>query len=368
MTSPTWLARHVLRNFLPGAVLTAVLTTALCSDEVAAVPARLELSNPEMGDQDDLCFLRDPLHPELSRVIVSDKKAGRIFNYDLAGKLHQALAVPKPGNIDIRQNVTIGGRAHDVIAVNDRGSDWRIRVFTIDPKSRDLVAADRGIGIPSRPNYGGCLAYDARSSTLWFVCTSERDGLTQYELSAGDAGVFSGREVRRVPLGKCEGAVADDEAGQLFVAVEDQGIWRFDVSPNSAKPGEMIVPLGTESLAADLEGLTCATLPEGVEALIVSSQGRSEFFVFERRPPWKCLGRFAVRGARDTDGIDLWQTDHLQKDWAGGIFACHTGTGHHPVLLTPWDSILSALHSHAPSRPCDHNCRIQLQRGLRRPE
>jgi myo-inositol-hexaphosphate 3-phosphohydrolase len=108
----------------------------------------------------------------------------------------------------------------------------------------------------------------------------------------------------------------------------------------------MIVPLGTQGLAADLEGLACATLPGGVPALIVSSQGRSEFFVFGRRPPWKYLGRFAVRGARDTDGIDLWQTDHLQKDWSGGIFACHTGTGDHPVLLTPWDPILGTLENH----------------------
>jgi myo-inositol-hexaphosphate 3-phosphohydrolase len=105
----------------------------------------------------------------------------------------------------------------------------------------------------------------------------------------------------------------------------------------------MIIPLGTEGLAADLEGLTCATLPGGVAALIVSSQRRNEFFVFERRPPWKYLGRFGVSGARDTDGIDLLQTDHLSKDWSGGVFACHTGIGDHPVLLTPWDPILKAL-------------------------
>jgi myo-inositol-hexaphosphate 3-phosphohydrolase len=84
-------------------------------------------------------------------------------------------------------------------------------------------------------------------------------------------------------------------------------------------------------------------MPGGVPALIVSSQGRNEFFVFERRSPWKYLGRFSVRGASDTDGIDLWQTDHLQKDWPGGVFACHTGTGDHPVLLAPWDSIVRAI-------------------------
>ena len=87
--------------------------------------------------------------PESSRVIVSDKKAGRIFNYDLAGKLHQALAVPKPGNIDIRQNVTVDGRPRDVVAVNDRGPDWRVRIFIVDPKSRDLVPADGGKGLAS---------------------------------------------------------------------------------------------------------------------------------------------------------------------------------------------------------------------------
>jgi 3-phytase len=337
---------RLIATVLSGVLLTALLATAVSADDAAApVPVRVQLRNSAVGDQDDFCFWRDTLHPESSRVIVSDKKAGRIFNYDLAGKLHQALAVPKPGNIDIRQNVTVGGRPRDVVAVNDRGRDWRVRIFIVDPKSRNLLPADRG-GLASRPNYGGCLAYDARSSTLWFVCTSEQSGLTQYELDVNSDGVFSGREVRRVPLGKCEGAVADDESGQLFVAVEDQGVWRFDVSPDSARRGEMIVPLGSHGLAADLEGVTCATLPGGVPALVVSSQGLNEFFVFERQPPWKYLGRFSVRGASDTDGIDLWQTNQLQKDWPGGVFACHTGTGDHPVLLAPWDSIVRAIGMH----------------------
>src|SRR5262249_29071637 len=133
--------------------------------------------------------------------------------------------------------------------------------------------------------------------------------------------------------GKCEGAVADDEANQLFVAVEDQGIWRFDAAPSN-KQGELIIPLGTHGLAADLEGVTLATLPGGVAALIISSQGRNEFYAFERRAPWNYLGSFSVGGARETDGIDLWQTEHLGKEWPGGIFACHTGIGDRPVLLT----------------------------------
>jgi 3-phytase len=332
-----------LHNILLAAlVLAAVPEAAFADDAAVPPPARIELRSPEMGDQDDMCFWRDALHPELSRVIVSDKKAGRIFNYDLTGKLCQTLPVPKPGNIDIRQRVALGGRPRDVIAVNDRSSDWKIRVFVVDPESRDMVSADGGEGIASRPNYGGCLAYDAQSSKLWFVCTSEDDGLTQYELQVDAAGRFRGFEVRRAPLGKCEGAVADDTAHQLFIAVEDQGIWRFDTAPSS-KQGELIIPLGTHGLAADLEGVTLATLPGGVEALIVSSQGRNEFFVFERRPPWNYVGSFSVRGASETDGIDLWQTEHLRKEWPGGIFACHTGIGDHPVLLTPWHSIVKAI-------------------------
>lgn len=58
--------------------------------------------DPAAIDQDDMCLWVHPSDPALSTVIVADKKAYKLFVYDLQGTTLQALDVPKPGNIDLR--------------------------------------------------------------------------------------------------------------------------------------------------------------------------------------------------------------------------------------------------------------------------
>ena len=313
-----------------------------CADNSDMVKGTSQLHNDSVGDQDDLCFWNNAKESSEIRVIVSDKKANLIFTYSLDGRLTQSIQVAKPGNIDVRQGVAFGAEPIDVVAVNLRSGGWKIRLFLMDSDTRQLVPIDDG-GIPTRPNYGFCLACDSNQEKLFGICTSEDSGVTQYEISRKSNGNCEGREVKHWDLGKCEGVVADDAAGKFYVAVETEGIWQFNVDPSIDQAPELVIPLGKDGLGGDLEGMTLVKLPDGSHALVVSSQGKNEFFVFERFSPWNYRGKFSIEGVVATDGIDLIQSDQITS-FPEGIFGCHSAQAGHPIVLSSWRSIVNQMN------------------------
>jgi myo-inositol-hexaphosphate 3-phosphohydrolase len=54
------------------------------------------------------------------------------------------------------------------------------------------------------------------------------------------------------------------------------------------------------------------------------------------------VGRFTVRGAEDTDGIEL-AVGNLGPQFPQGLFACHSGQSPCPILLTPAERVFDAL-------------------------
>lgn len=306
----------------------------LLGQDVAKLKPAVSLMNDAVGDQDDLCFWNNSNDAKCSRVIVSDKKANRVFSYSITGELMQSIEVAKPGNIDIRQSIKFGNENYDIVAVNVRAKGWRVRLFSVDLETGNLNAIDGG-GIETDPNYGSCLAYKKDGQKLWYITTSEASGVTQYEINRSSSGLLNCTKKKHWDLGKCEGVVSDDESETFYVSVEDEGIWKFALTDDPKIAPELVIPLGRNGLSKDLEGLTLARLEDQSKVIIVSSQGLSKFFVFERNSPWKFRGTFEIQGVEGTDGIDLIQSTEIPS-FEGGIFGCHTNTDGHPIVLSPW--------------------------------
>jgi 3-phytase len=311
-------------------------------DEAPSFEPVLRLINPEAKDQDDACIWIHPQKPTQSTVIASDKSAGRLFVYDLEGKLLQSLAAPKPGNIDIRQEVKLGDRLLDLVVVNQRIDGFRLLVYRVDPASRQLERIDSD-HCPTGPNYGGCLFKSARTGRLYFICTSESGLVEQHELQAdGDRGVKS-LKVRTLKIGKCEGAVADDEFGQLYIAEETKGVWKFGAEPDDPERGTLIARVGDHGLRGDVEGLAIVAGKDGSGMLLVSDQGRSRFQAYQRGASHRFIGEFAIAGAADSDGIDISAAD-FGGAFTGGMFVCHTDRSPRPLLVVPFGPIRAALN------------------------
>lgn len=293
-------------------------------------------------DQDDLCFWTHPSEPEKSTVIVSDKAANRIFVYNLNGQLMQELEADKPGNIDIRKGVMLGNRKSTIVAVTIRRGGHRLQIYEVNPDTGTLTRIDAGIS--TVPNYGGCLYHSRRTGCLYFVTTSEESAIAQYELRADVQGRITGLLVREWSGGKCEGAVADDAAGVLYIGEEAKGVWKVGAEPDDPTPGRLIVEVGQHGIVGDIEGISIFPTPEDQGYLIVSDQGSSRFHVLERQNENRYLTSFSIEGASETDGIDA-VPGNFGNQFPEGIFGCHTDGKRCAMLLTSWKSVADVINA-----------------------
>lgn len=314
--------------------------SAEAADRVEMLSPVLQLQSEKANDQDDMCVWVHPADPALSTIITADKEAGQLFVYDLQGQVLQTIAVPEPGNIDLRDNATFNGQPTSVVAVNQRDGRLQLRVFRMDLNSRRLDCIDNG-KIATAANYGGCLYHSRQTGKLYFISTTKESGIQQYELSEDEDGKMGGKLVRSWKLGKSEGAVADDENGILYIGEEEHGVWMLDAEPHGDVPGELVIKIGDSGLQGDIEGLALLNTDQH-RLLVLSDQGASRFLMLDRDTDHKVAGAFSCEGADSTDGIEII-TQPLGPDFPHGLFSCHTDINGRPTLVARLDAILSML-------------------------
>jgi 3-phytase len=337
-----WLDR-ARRSFVRWLFLAASASSVaglLAAADVPSIQPVLKLHAPEVVDQDDACIWIHPELPEKSVIVGSDKSAGWVFVYDLEGAVLQKISVKKPGNIDCRQGIMLGGKKVDVVVVNQRTDGFKLVVFRVDAASRRLKRVDDNC--QTGPNYGGCLYHSPSSGRLFFFCTSEEGTTEQHELFDDGTGRVQCRKVRELKTDKCEGAAADDEQKVVYIADELHGVWKFEAEPDAKPQGKLIARVGENGLQGDVEGLTVVRGALDKRWLLVSDQGRSRFMVFRLDEPHTFVGEFSIDGAGDTDGIDA-TTGPLGPKFPHGIFVCHTNRSPRPLLVADWDLIAKAL-------------------------
>jgi 3-phytase len=335
---------------LNGIFFALLYSQGLAGTETGVIRPVVSLMAASARDQDDLCVWSHPSDLSKSRVIVSDKSANRILVYDLKGTLLQELDADKPGNIDIRHNVMIGNRKRTLVAVTIRTGGHRLQVYEVDSATGSLSRVDSGIS--TVPNYGGCLYHSRRTGKIYFFTTSEESVIGQYELRANDEGKISGTLVREWSIGKCEGAVADDSAGIVYIGEEARGVWKVGAEPDDPTSGKLVVAVGQHGIAGDIEGISIFPTSDEQGYLIVSDQGESRFHVLERQGGNSYLTSFSVEGARETDGIDA-VSGNFGGQFSEGIFGCHTDGDRCAMLLTSWKSIGDVIQAARQAQSAD---------------
>ncbi len=317
------------------------------AEAIPRIKPVLRLLDDQARDQDDMCIWIHPADRSLSRIIASDKKAGQLFVYDLHGETVQSVATPKPGNIDLRYNVLLGGKTVDLVVFNQRRDGSLIRVYVVDPADSSLRRVDDG-SIVTEPGYGGGLFRSPKDGRLYYVKTFKDDGVVeQLELYDGGDGTIQGEPARRWQIGQCEGVAAHDASATLFVAEEKLGVWALSGEPQDPAPGELVARVGENGLAADVEGMAVLPLSDREGYLLVSNQGVDNFHVYRFGDGFEFIGAFAIEGAVHTDGIAVSGVG-LDHRFPNGLFTCHAVGAEGevkrcPVLVTSWKDIADAL-------------------------
>ncbi len=290
--------------------------------------------------------------PANARVLGTNKKQGLLV-YDLQGKQTQLLEVGRLNNVDVRQNIQLGGSKVD-LAVATQRDDNSMMLFTINA-SGDVAEAGRfPTGLKSI--YGMCLYQPASGGVQAFI--NDKDGTFQ-QYSIGMSGnQFSATLLRSFKVAtQPAGCVADDANARLFLGEETRGIWT--TSADAAKPDAltMVLPVGA-NLTADVEGMAIYRTPNGKADsgyLIVSSQGDSSYVVLDAQAPYKVRGRFKVGfnlpagidGTSETDGLDVTSAN-LGGAYAQGMLVIQDGykrlpDGPQNFKYVAWRDVAKAL-------------------------
>ncbi|NMO54249.1 phytase [Actinoplanes sp. TBRC 11911] len=323
------------------------------ADDVQEITARAEttaLFDDEAGgdaDADDPAIWINQADRSKSRVIGTAKNGG-LRVYDLAGREVQSITPPEGGRFNNVDLMKAFGR--DLAVVTDRGLD-QLRIYRIDPNGRltDVTSADApllfsrdqaevqtqatGYGLATYGRYAvvsrrhttrlGLFRLEERGGRVGYRVTDVLDLPKQFRLPNGDVWTPC-LEPGEDP--QVEGMVVDAEAGVLYAAQEDVALWRIKLDGDRfvgvprvvERVAEYGVPAtydaateectpGTDPgyggrIHADVEGATIYPTGPRDGYLIVSSQGDSRFFVYDRRTN-KPLRTFQVVDGRNTDGV-----------------------------------------------------------------
>jgi 3-phytase len=304
------------------------------------------------ADADDPAIWVNRIDKAKSRVIGTAKNGG-LRVYDLTGREVQSIAPPADGrfnNVDVMTGFRLGGRTVDLAVVTDRGLD-RLRIYRIEATGRltDVTAGDvpllfsrdqdevatqaTGYGLATYRKYA--VVSRRHSTRLGIFRLEERGGQVTYR----NTDLLDLPEQFRLPNGttwspcaepgegpQVEGMVVDAEAGVLYAAQEDVALWRIRLDgdqfagvprvvervaeygvPATYDPATEECVLGADPgfggrIHADVEGATIYSTGRRDGYLIVSSQGDSRFYVYDRRTNRPVTG-FQVVDGRRTDGV-----------------------------------------------------------------
>ncbi|MDI6105194.1 phytase [Actinoplanes sp. NEAU-A12] len=285
-------------------------------------------------------------------LVIGTAKNGGLRVYDLKGREIQAIATPEGGrfnNVDIMTGFKLGKKKVDVAVVTDRGLD-KLRIYQIEATGlTDITSADVPLlfskdeaEVEEQATGYGVAVYDRyavvsrrHSTRLGIFRLEERGGKVTYRTTDT---LDLPREFR-LPNGatwspcaepgedpQVEGMVVDAEAGVLYAAQEDVALWRINLEGGTFSSIPRIVERVREfgepatydpeseectveykngfggRISADVEGATIYATGKRDGYLIVSSQGDSRFFVYDRRTN-KPLSTFAVADGKKVDGV-----------------------------------------------------------------
>jgi 3-phytase len=332
---------------LPWKAATPVLTNAKAIVE----PRGQTEPVARTGDAaDDPAIWRNPADPAGARILGTNKKQGLLV-YDLGGKQLQLLEVGRLNNVDVRQDVSVGGRKFD-LAVATQRDDNSVMLFAIDAKGQVTTAGAFATGLEDI--YGMCLYRPADGGLEAFI--NDKDGsFLQYRIEAGaDGKGMSGKLLRRFKVAsQPEGCVVDDRNHRLFLGEEKRGVWTVSAKGDAPAKLSMIMPVGPQ-LVADVEGMA---LYHGDKAdyLIVSSQGDNSYLVMDAQAPYRVRGSFrigynlaaGIDGTSETDGLEV-SSANFGGPYARGMLVIQDGykrlpDGPQNFKYVAWDDVAKAL-------------------------
>lgn len=332
------------------------------SDNIIEISAWVEsASSDRPGDtMDDPAIWVHPTQPEKSLVLGTNKRWG-LLSFNMHGEQVQALPSGRINNVDLRQQVMLGGKKRDIAVATLRDND-SLAFYEINPQGKIVEYPNQATDLVDI--YGMCLYQDADNL---YVFANEKSGrIAQYRVDwqANGPSIKLLRDIHTPS--QVEGCVADETQHALFIGEEDKGIWRFNAKANGGTQGELIIKAEGD-LVADVEGIAlylgAQIQGKKQDLLVVSSQGNNSYILYQAQPPYAQVGRFrigmnlngvengretSIDASSETDGLAVTHLSVGQGAWQQGMLVVQDGHNHLPdnnqsFKWLPWNSIVEKI-------------------------
>lgn len=366
----------MIRKYKKLIILSILLPSfeALASHPVKLIEATMETAAIPRGenDADDPAIWVNYLDMNQSRILGTSKydedpqDPGGLAVYNLKGEMLQFLPVGKLNNVDTIQDQNM--------AIASNRLNLGLSIFTIDPSGTLEHALDLPItddGVTSIEPYGLCAG---RHDDRVFAFVTFHDGSIRI-LSSRVQAPLALTPWKKIPLSNfvrpeqdawvrwnifldlkyndeleeyeeeleerfvLEGCAYDKEYDRLFVGMERLGVWLIEnISQENHSEPLLIWPIissytqydpehwsGFYHLADDVEGIGIYKSSQNKGSVVVSSQGISEYVVFDRKD-LSYQGAFQISFGSDrvteTDGLEL-SSSIVTSAYPEGIMVVH---------------------------------------------
>lgn len=278
-------------------------------------------------------------------LIVGSSESAGIELYGLDGARLGAVAAGAVVGVDARYGAP-SEAGWTVVALD--GATNRLRLFTLDADAataRERTAREINLGFAAESL---CLYRDARDATLYTFALGGAGEIAQYMISASSAGLDA-RLVRQLHLAsEVSYCTADDATGDLYVAEQGVGFWRFDANPEAEVVPQLIDAARIGHVTEEAGGIAVYNA-DAASYLVASDASANQFRIYDRNNDHAFVGTF-VAGAGSVDGVEA----------AGGLHATSFGLRGFPqgalvatddendggtnYKLISWSDIASALN------------------------
>lgn len=271
--------------------------------QAAIASTRLPQGEPNMG-----VIAVDPADPAAARIIGTGELGG-LEIYDLAGRRVGGAAAGEATGLDIRSGVPFGGRSATLLAMTDATTNL-LRFYLLEPAGlREVTARPIPLGYAAE---NVCLHRSAQDGALYAFIVGDGGEVEQQMLFETADGRLDARPVRRLglpsPVTHC---VADDRTGDLYVAQEEVGVWRFDANPEADVSPVMIDAVRLGNIGEEVGGLALYDGGEGARWLIASDAAAARLLVYDRGNDHRLVGSFTLRAP---DGSPIEESSGLYAD------------------------------------------------------
>ncbi|MES2033910.1 MAG: phytase [Pseudomonadota bacterium] len=247
-----------------------------------------------------------------SNRIVGSGELGGIELYGLDGARVASLPAGDVAGLDLRYGVSLGGKPATVVAALDTEGGTRIRLFTLgtDGKATEVT---RGEIKPTLAGESLCLYRSPLDSSLYAFALGGHGEIEQWSIFDDGAGKLGGRLVRRLHVAsEASYCTVDDASGDLYIAEQAVGIWKFDANPEAETVPTLIDAARLGRITGEVGGLATYDGGKGARYLIASNASANNVHVYDRGADHGYLGSFAVAGVEAAGGLYATST-------AGGL-------------------------------------------------